>query len=234
MPKIHCLNPEHRDKNPSMEVYPDGVYCWVCGYNSDLSKVPTELIGVTIEELKHKKEKENIQEKFAYIDSLDKRKIRGLDLPADSSGYYVCWPDRKYYKLRRYDDRPRYVGPRGHRPGLFRIEPEHVSKSLVITEGELNSLSLQKAIPDHRFCIVSPGSATELSRHIDYYSKFSSVCIIVDKDAPGVYYGLELRKKLLGNNRRVILEAVEKDFNQILQDSGPEAVKLEFERIIGV
>lgn len=213
-----------------MHVYSDGAHCFVCGYNCSLEEVTNE---VPIEELKklQKKEPEKVEEKIKEIEKLPKVQTRGLHLHTGNFGYYIVWPDKSFYKLRRYDDTPRYVGPRGKQPPLFRIESKSkANQAVVITEGELNALSLKAAYPEFLPEIVSPGSATELSRHIKDYLRFKTIIIVVDKDPAGVYYGLELVKALRGRNKRLLLIPLEKDFNQLLQDGGPELVKQVFER----
>ncbi len=40
MAKIRCLNPLHKDSNPSMEVYADGAFCFVCNYSTNSVKDP--------------------------------------------------------------------------------------------------------------------------------------------------------------------------------------------------
>lgn len=221
-----------------MHVYHDGCWCYVCGYKCGLDEVTTKSKEVTIEQIKKIKEKEpeKVEEKIAYIDSLDKRKIRGLDLPADSFGYYVLWPDRKYYKLRRYDDRPRYVGPRGHRAPIFCIKSKYnggTSKTAIIVEGELNALSLQQAFRDHRFHIISSGSVNEMARHFEFYLQFSKIYIIVDRDAAGVVNGLKLRDDLRKKGKSVTLIALEEDFNDMLQKNGKEEIKGRLKKELG-
>lgn len=231
--KINCLNPSHKDATPSMHVYPDMCYCFVCGFTCKSEDVINE------EELKKikPKEKENIKEKILYIQSLPVSHVRGLQLHIEQDGsYYVVWPDQSFYKKRvKTEMGSRYVGPRGHRPPLFRCKQEGSSKEiLVITEGELNTLSLELSLCEPRIAMVSPGSANELMTHTDYYLQFNRIIVVVDKDIPGVYNGDKLKKTLLERGKSVDLIALQTDFNDLLQQGGPELVKHTFMKELGL
>jgi hypothetical protein len=231
MRKIRCLNPNHDDRNASLHIYPDRSYCFSCGFSCRTDEVLDE------EEIKKikKKEPQNIETTISYIKTLPIKRIRGLDLPFDEYGYYVKWPDDSYYLLRRFDDRPRYVGPRGRKPPLFRCRPEPTGKEVIIVvEGSINALSLDLTINDNDIHIVSPGSAGNLASYIDYYIRFNIVYIVVDYDKPGIDNGAELRKQLLTRKKRCRLIAVHEDFNELLQRGGPELVKQEFMKELGL
>jgi len=45
-----CINPEHDDKNPSMAVYDDHVYCFSCGYHADAIEIYRTTEGVSFRE----------------------------------------------------------------------------------------------------------------------------------------------------------------------------------------
>lgn len=219
--KVNC--PVHNDRTPSMEVYPDGGYCFSCG-----AYVPMEELGLEKEVQTKKKEKENVEETFDYISGLPLLEQRGLLLRSDAQGYYVVWPERNYYKYRRYsvsDGAPRYVGPKGHRAPLFWIRSAQQSDTIIIVEGELNALSLGLAFPNAAFDIASPGSATELSRHLSSYLAFTEIIIFVDDDIPGLANGLVLKDELIKRGKTVVLVTLEKDFNDILQSEGVEGIK---------
>jgi hypothetical protein len=214
-----------------MHLYEETAYCFSCNFTVPIEEVLNE------EEIKKikKKEPENIETAISYIKTLPIKRIRGLDLPFDESGYYVKWPDDSYYLLRRFDDRPRYVGPRGRKPSLFRCRPEPTGKEVIIVvEGSINALSLDLAVDDSHIHIVSPGSAGNLASYIDYYSRFDIVYIVVDYDKPGIDNGSELRKQLLTRKKRCRLIAVHEDFNDLLQRGGPELVKREFMKELGL
>lgn len=221
MSKINCTNPNHEDRQASMEAYSDGGFCFSCGWvdksikdssNEKISKVP-----------------ENVQETIQKIDTYPKEFIRGLHLQVDpgTSDYFILWPNRSYYKRRKYSGSSRYIGPRGVRAPLF-LYPGR-TEFMVIIEGELNCMSFKHSIfgtetPDYHVC--SPGSATELLRHLnDYLTLATRFAIIVDMDKPGVIAGLKLKSELMKRKRKVQLIAVEKDLNEILQEEGKEGIK---------
>ncbi len=215
-----------------MELYHDGAWCFVCGYKCELSEVTNE---VTIEEIKKLKKQapENIEEKIKEIDCLPKKEVRGFNLPYSESGVYLVWPDKSYYKLRRFDDKPRYIGPKGHKAPLFIIGGSKTT--LVVVEGEYNALSLKKIYEkDDGPTIVSPGSASELIRHWKYYLLFQKIYVIVDRDAAGVANGIRLRDELKKKGKRVVLIALEEDFNDMLQRNGTQEIKKRLKEELGI
>lgn len=203
-----------------MSVYSDGGFCFSCGWLdrsvSDVDAPPREV--------------ENIEDKLRYINGLQRISIRGLELHSDSQGYYIVWPNRLYYKQRLTGSDTRYLGPKGHRAPLLEITG--VGKFVVIIEGELNALSLSKAIKN---TIVSPGSATELCRHLnEYLTKGRDFVIVVDRDPAGVAGGIELRKQLVKRGKRVELIAVTPDYNETLQKEGKDGVFAQFKKDLGL
>lgn len=219
--KINC--PVHNDNTPSMEIYETHGHCFSCG-----AHVSLEELGLAKEEHPKKKEKENVEETLAYISRLPKLEQRGLALHSDAQGYYIVWPGKDYFKYRRYsvlDGGVRYMGPRGHKAPLFWIKSEQKVDSVIIIEGELNALSLKAAYPNAAFDIVSPGSATELGRHIESYLNYTNIVVFVDDDSAGIANGLVLKDELIKRGKTVVLVTLEKDFNDILQSEGVEGIK---------
>lgn len=208
--KVKCLNPLHKDESPSMEIYPDGAYCFACGFSTNKISDPNAPV----------KPKEDISKTMEYIDGLPKRQIRGLLLPFDESGYYIVWGDRGYYKKRLFEGKSRYLGPSGHRPTLLQLGQP--SDRVLVIEGEMNALSASLVYPG---MILSPGASTNFMSYCSTYLLYTSIYAIVDKDIPGVVAGLKLKEFLLKNKKVVSLVAKEKDYNQILQDEGQEALK---------
>lgn len=224
--KISCVNPDHDDKEPSMEVYEDRAYCFSCGYS-----VPSEEVVDALDLKKLRREKTDIQAVLNYVEELPLRPVRGLVLPFDGRGYFIVWPDNSFYKKRMLEGNNRYIGPSGHKPPLYVFERSKTD--LVIVEGELNALSLAKSKVTTA-TIASPGSAVELNKHLNKYLTYQNIVIIVDKDAAGVSNGLELKNTLMSNKKKVSLVACEKDINQILQDSGHEGVREWYKKEVGV
>lgn len=215
--KINCVNPNHIDEVPSMHVYPERAFCFSCGYS-----VPSEEVASPQELKSLQKEPTDVQTVLKYIQNLPVARIRGLFFPFDSTGYYVVWPTNDFYKKRLASGKSRYIGPRGHKPPLY-IYRDSPSK-LVITEGEINARTLY-ATRATTASVCSPGSATELLRHLISYLTYDQITIIVDKDIPGVVNGLKLKDKLISLGKTPKLIAMEKDLNQMYEEEGNEAIK---------
>ena len=217
----------HDDSTPSMEVYSDWAYCFVCG-----TSVRTESLHLPADQIQSARKPADLEANLAYIQQLPKKAIRGLNLPYDSSGYYIVWPDGKFYVKRTWTGEARYISPRGIPRPLFTSGKKN--DTIVIVEGELNAASLKESIGEVGVDVVSPGSAPNLSKFLDRYLAYKTIIIISDRDAVGVVYGLDLKEKLTKANKKVIYHAVKKDFNEILQTQGKEAVQEEFIRALGV
>lgn len=213
MNKTFC--PAHEDATPSLHLYPDGAFCFVCGYSCPLEAIGNEVKAIRLPP-------QDLPSMLSYIESLTPKLIRGLWLPSDERGYYVVWPDNKYYKQRLFRGDARYKGPRGHRAPLFRYHRD--SKNLVIVEGELNAMSLLQIMPDIDAEVVSPGSCNEMIRHLNKYLLFDRVWCIVDKDAPGVANGLALKDELRRFNKPCTLIALETDINDHLSSKEEEKI----------
>lgn len=224
--KILC--PAHPDSTPSMEVYPDGGFCFSCGAYIPIGELPN---GETYKI--EKKEPENIQETINRVEQLPKINQRALLLHSNAHGYYIVWPNKEFYKFRKTTENTvRYMGPRGRRPPLFWIKSKQTGNTIVVVEGELNAISLLEAYPDPSFDIASPGSANELSRHEGIYRTFKTVIIVVDNDPTGIANGFVTKELLLKAGIDVTLIPIPKDFNDILQDQGPEGLRLYFKELL--
>lgn len=210
MSKILC--PAHEDTRPSLHVYPDGAFCFVCGYST---RTTTSV---------YDSEKEKIADTLEYINGLPLDTIRGLQFPRDDLGYYILWPDLSFYKKRLFESHKiRYVAPKGHTAPLFSYKPTK-EWPLAIVEGEINAISLKKAIPEG-LNIVSPGGITQFLKYLDKYLYYNKIYVIVDKDDVGLAYGTQLKEQLLIKGKNTSLVALEKDFNDILVEYGINGIK---------
>lgn len=221
--KILC--PFHQDHEPSMHVYEKFSYCFTCR-----ASIPTSELNLP-EHLRvlPKQESTNIKTQLEYIVNLPKKKIRGFNLHYDSFGAYILWPLGNFYKRRNWLGKVRYTAPTGTRQPLF-VYPGD-SSSLVLVEGEFNAMSLFYAL-DGSYKIASMGPASDAMRHIKYVLQFNSITIIMDNDASGVVFGYQLKERLLKEGKLCKLLLVDKDYNQVLQESGEEGVRVAFEREI--
>lgn len=220
--------PYHSDHKPSLRIYGEWAHCFSCGAHVLTSELNTP---EAIVDNAFKAEPTNITNMIKYIEGLTIETVRGLQLHTSERGYYVIWPNKDYYKLRLKSGTTRYIGPSGVKAPLFTYPGS--AKHLVIVEGELNAMTLHNCVYGE-FKIVSPGSASELQRHIKYYIQFQRITIIVDYDAPGIVFGCALKEHLLQLNKRVDLIALKTDFNDVLVQQGEDAVKQLFEKEMGL
>lgn len=234
MSKVNC--PYHNDDTASMEIYPDSAYCFGCGARVTHKELEAKLSGTGTKypfryhSSSVRSYKENIAESIARISKLPTKEIRGFNLPYDDTGYYLVWPDGKYYLKRMWgsDNKNKYKGPAGHRRPIFECLTADIrdqGKTLLVVEGEFNALSAFLSGPWYED-IISPGAASNFNSEelYKYCLPYKRVCVIVDKDAAGVLAGLELKNKLLTKDRRVVLFPVERDFNELLTTEGVGAV----------
>ncbi len=199
MPKVLC--PYHADTAPSMEVYPDRLYCFVCrasvSHEAYAKASGQRVVAEPVERVK-----EDLQASMAYIKALPKMRIRGLDLPADSHSYFIVWPEGNYYHRRFFDteaERGKYKCPAGWPKPLFIASPGIKGRTLLIVEGEINALSIRAAVPDIAVC--SPGGAGDFAsanglKSLPYYLSFQRQVLVADEDAAGAMACIELGQHL--------------------------------------
>lgn len=220
--KILC--PYHEDTNPSMEVYDDYSHCFVCG-----AHVPNRQVGVKSAKVL-KKTPTDIKTEISYIQTLPTRRIRGLDVPYDSKGFYIVWPSGQFYKRRSFQDEARYLAPTGVKAPLLKYSGK--LKTIAVIEGELNAISAYESIKSSKNCeyatIASPGAATEFKRFIGEYLGYDRIILILDSDAAGIVAGLETKEMLLKLNKHASLVLKDTDYNDTLQLSGISEVKYQF------
>lgn len=202
-----------------MVIYEDHAHCFGCGYRVSLSALGRMDIMPA-----KPKPPENLEETLAYIATLPLTDIRGLKLPADSEGYYLVWPDGKYYKKRRYfaDDGRKYHCPRGHKKPLYVPWAPKGATTTVLVEGELNALSLAQLQPP-RAAVASPGGVG------DFGEKVLDMCntrhltsqywvLILDKDGPGLDAAIRMKGLLMQRFQTpyVAVKLLERDANELL------------------
>lgn len=231
MRRIHC--PFHPDDTASFVEYDDHYHCFGCGAHGTTKPSGQRNIirARTIP-------KEDIKASLDRIISLPTKLIRGFELPYDDTGYYILYPYEYYYTKRLFNPEKasdKYRSPRGHKKPLFILVDYIIKSTLCVIEGQLNALSAAQC-SIHDLSIVSPGAATDLNRadFLDYYLQYDRICIIVDKDAAGAVNGITLRDTLLYKGKQVVLHAVETDFNELYVTKGPQAVKEEIDRAMGL
>lgn len=197
-----------------MEIYEDHFYCFACGAQGPLSLL--HKIGVRIEGVL--KEPENIKASIERIKKLPVVNVRGLKMHADKDAYYIVWPGGDYYVKRLFnpDAKMKYIAPTGHRRPLFLLPGSRDKSKLILTEGELNAMSLRLVLPDYD--IASPGSASAFGQYLQKYTPYRHIHVIVDNDKAGVAALIGMHKKLLQITPYVHYYRLNKDFNDLLQE----------------
>lgn len=215
--KILC--PNHKDSTPSLHLYDERAWCFVCNYSC-----PIEEVATAEQRIKIRKEPTDVRASIEFIKTLPVRKIRGLQFPVNDTGFYIVWPNLSFYKKRLTGERTRYLGPRGIRPPIFSYTGSN-KEILVLVEGEINCMSLREAFPSTKITVASPGSASQFNQFVPFYLTYKTIYCIVDKDAAGVANGVVLKRELMKSQKRVELVALEMDFNDVLVESGTDGIK---------
>lgn len=232
--KASCISGLHEDKTPSMAIYDNGsAYCFSCC--SHFANIQAPVAEV-------KKEPENLTEKFIYINSLPWVDHRGLKFMHDSRGYFITWPGQEYYKYRLWApraDEPKYIGAKGIKKPWYVLRAYQKTKTCVITEGEINALSIASAFDDTttssncRPDILSPGGASnffdgEMKSRVEVFKNYATLLVLVDKDKAGVEGVINFHKlaKPYCSDIRIKLMDKGNDANDILCGlSGKERLK---------
>lgn len=226
--RVRC--PFHNEKTPSLVRRREDWYCYgSCAKAYSIEEVAKKGISEEYEE-DEDREREDLVETFRYIKTLPTREIRGLRFPADSRGYYICWPDDSYYKYRLFNPGKgsKYIGPVGYRPPLFWAKKGSLS-TLAIVEGEINALTVAKA--QESWSVVSPGSATcfssrNLSTYLTEFKKYNRVIVVLDDDPAGLKGFIEAKSLFLYKLPFVDYVMVPKpDLNERLCDGGIQKVQ---------
>jgi 5S rRNA maturation endonuclease (ribonuclease M5) len=221
VPKIICR--WHGDSTPSMELYPDHGFCYVCGKYA----FPDELKDVQFTGEQREVEPEDLNRTFEYINRLPKARMRGLEFPVDEHGYYVVWPDRTYYKKRLNGGKARYIGAAGHAKPVFWANKAG-SQALIVVEGEINAMSIAAACPEYD--VMSPGGAGDFNAkraklYLKSMSYYEILLIITDADKAGALACIELMGALSGSGQKIKHHLAQPDANEVLQHEGKEALR---------
>lgn len=214
----------HKESTPSLVLYGDRYYCFGCGAkgkSNTLKNIDQSLI--TDDEVVVR---EDLNETFNYINSLNRIDHRGLSFPCDAKGYYIVWPNGQYYKKRLFgEEKSKYRCPIGHKKPLFiALDAGPKAKGLIVVEGEINAMSLALCIKD--YSIVSPGGSTEFDKkYLPYLVGYDRVFIVADKDSAGAKAVINLKSILVQYTPYIKYSLLEQDINEILIKYGQEKVR---------
>lgn len=231
--KVLC--PFHQERSPSCVIYDDGFYhSYCCGRHGPIS----ELGRATEAKPGRVKFVEDLTRTVPAIQALPKREIRGLELHASDTGYYILWHDLSYYKYRPFtvgDARSKYKGPSGVSKPLFQAANEFIGGECVVIEGELNALSLAKARPD--LTVVSPGGAGDFyskrtaGPDLSFYKRYSHLWCVVDEDPAGAMAAIQFKSLMVAAGIEVTIRMMKVDANDLLVKEGPNGLKEEAARM---
>lgn len=196
--RIICLF--HAEDSPSLVRLKDGWRCYGACQRTYTHEEVEKASGSSVDYVKPDADREDLTESFEYINSLPVADVRGLKLRTSKQGYYIVWPNNEYYKYRLFNPTgPKYIGPKGIKPPLF-LPHVGQSRHLMVSEGEINCLSLVQAFPDYDHC--SPGSASmfnskELEKNLTKFVAYDTVTVVLDNDPAGIKALIETKSTFL-------------------------------------
>jgi twinkle protein len=131
------------------------------------------------------------------------------------------------YKLRKLPKEFSWIGPKGGM-GLFGQQLfQGGGKRLIITEGEIDALSMAQAVFDKykkNYPVISIPSSTgvkELIPHREWIRSFGEVVLALDNDEPGEK-ATQAAIKIIGIDKIKIWKPPCKDANEVLLKHGPD------------
>ena len=214
--------------------YEDGSYCYSCGYTSKEKEnemdrstnsiQPVDSNGTRLPEINsfssHNSSYRNIST-YTYEKFGVKAKDSSQYYPyTDDNGNVVAYKERqckekKFFIHGSFSD-VQLFGQTNFTPG---------GPKLVITEGELDAMSVSEAF-DNKYPVVSIPSATgssALLRQRDWVRSFKEVVLWFDNDEPGQKI-TEQAAKIIGYDKTKIVKSNHKDANDMLQELGKSEV----------
>ena len=109
---------------------------------------------------------------------------------------------------------------------MFWVRREGTVLSLV--EGEINGLSVAKAMPE--WAVASPGSASmfnsdNLTKTLTHYRDYDKIVVILDDDPAGLKGLIETKAFFSKRHPFVDVLLLKPDPNEVLVESGTEALR---------
>lgn len=122
-------------------------------------------------------------------------------------------------KLRDSEKNFKIIGE-GSKLPLFGQNLQNVGKMLVVTEGEIDALSVSQAMGNKWPVISVPngaqGASKALKQHLDYLENFETVVIFFDMDEPGQNAAKECAELLSPGKAKIAQIQSAKDANELL------------------
>ena len=221
-----CDNCGSRDNKA---VYDDGhTYCFGCNeykkQNGDLpkkEKIITDMIDGITEALPSRKIDEETCKKFNYQTGTYKGE------PVHIANFYDKEHNRVAQKLRYQDKRFTWLGDADKITLFGQNIWRDGGKMIVITEGEIDALTVSK-VQNNKYPVVSvPSGATSAKKYIkkelDWLSKFENIVLMFDNDTAGKSASIECAN-ILPVKKVKIATLPAKDPSELLQKGKGEQI----------
>lgn len=234
---IACYNCGSSDGN---SLYDDGTtYCFVCnayGGSSDhedqvdngkLLERNSRLLQGTFSDLPKRSIRESTCRKFGYT--------TGTDASGESchiANYYDARGSVVAQKLRKPNKHFAWVGERGSCLPLWGQHLWTSGKSVVITEGEIDCLSVAAAFDDKNYAVVSlPDGAQSavkaITKAYEWLCGFEKIVLCFDQDEPG-QKAMQQVAEMLPVGKVYTMRLQRKDANEVLVNDGKAPITRAF------
>lgn len=235
---ITCDNCGSSDGNALYD--DDSTYCWVCGvyggsHNNHGDKVNdgkllerhSRLLQGSYTDIPKRHLREDACRKFRYQTGTDAggEPIHIANY-CDASGQPVA------QKLRKPGKHFSWVGERGSCLPLWGQHLWSPGKSIVVTEGEIDALSVFTAFGGKNYPVVSlPDGAQSASKAItkayEWLCQFEKIVLCFDQDEPG-QKAMQQVAEMLPVGKVFIMRLGRKDANDVLVNDGPAPITQAF------
>lgn len=234
---IACDNCGSSDGN---SLYEDGTtYCFVCnayGGSSDnedqvdngkLLERNSRLLQGTFSDLPKRSIRESTCRKFGYT--------TGTDASGESchiANYYDSRSCVVAQKLRKPNKHFTWLGERGSCLPLWGQHLWTSGKSVVITEGEIDCLSVAAAFDDKNYAVVSlPDGAQSavkaITKAYEWLCGFEKIVLCFDQDEPG-QKAMQQVAEMLPVGKVFVMRLQRKDANEVLVNDGKAPITRAF------
>lgn len=234
---IACDNCGSSDGN---SLYEDGTtYCFVCNAyggssanedqvdNGKLLERNSRLLQGTFSDLPKRSIRESTCRKFGYT--------TGTDASGESchiANYYDARGCVVAQKLRKPNKHFTWLGERGSCLPLWGQHLWTSGKSVVITEGEIDCLSVAAAFDDKNYAVVSlpdgaPSAVKAITKAYEWLCGFEKIVLCFDQDEPG-QKAMQQVAEMLPVGKVYTMRLQRKDANEVLVNDGKAPITRAF------
>lgn len=230
-----CAESGRDNSHDNLAVYEDGYStCYACDYfhyDKGAKEVPKEkkpkkvtpMIDLNIKDLGRRKVSKEVCEHYGYGSSTLHGSPCQVANYKDSSGKTVA------QKIRFKDKKFFWTGDKSQVQGFFGQSMYQKGKKLVITEGEVDALSVSQVIGKNWPVVSLPdgaGSAEKVCKEqLEYLSGFEEIVLFFDADEPGIEAAAQVSKLLPGRCKTAQYPEGFKDASDLLQAGRGEDIK---------